>query len=108
MIYDAPYTITRVMRVFSHRSSSVKNAKYTKLITMVPTDSAFALREMIRWSRHCCSGGPKNRCVYNQSWNRFELFAKAHNASSMNGVVGNPGTAVPTAPKPKKHQASIK
>ncbi len=108
MIYDAPYTITRAMSVFSHRASSVNNAKYVKLMTMVPTDSAFALLEMMRWSRHCCSGGPKIRWVYNQSWNRFELFAKAHNASSMNGVVGNPGTTVPTAPKPKKHQASMK
>lgn len=44
--------------------------------------------------------GPNFLWFNNQAWNFFELWAKAHSATSKKGVVGMPGTNIPKKAKP--------
>jgi len=62
----------------------------------------FAERGMARWASQRRIGGPNSGWVVSQVCKRLEPRAKAHAASTRNGVVGRPGNRIPSAPSAKK------
>ena len=83
-----------------HHFGAVRNMMIAHSAIM-PIASRLARRETAPSRSQSRIIGPNCACASNQSRKRFEPRAAANADSSTNGTVGNPGSTMPTMPRPR-------